>query len=284
MTAAGAAAFEASAAAIGSRAQRFAAAALSLGADPLHIELRHAVGSGFALHAARAVSAGECVLRVPRSTWEPFSCERALAEAERVPTRHHLLRCARAVEDGLGQQGVAGAANFARWVVFTVNLLQPAAELTDAEQAYADFLPRKGELDVPLLWEDERVALLEGSPALHQINSRRGFTAAVHEALFGQSGAVSGQPAPVGDEGQPSSLPLAPVPPEDYCWATSVLLSRATSSGAGAAAMASQRAGDAPPFTLVPVMDCLNHALEPNCEYAFDVRCPGPHSLAELWS
>ena len=80
------------------------------------------------------------------------------------------------------------------------------------------------------------------------------------------------------------SPPLAPVPPEDYCWATSVLLSRATSSGAGAAAMASQRPGDAPPFTLVPVMDCLNHALEPNCQYAFDVRCPDPHSLADFWS
>ena len=253
------------------RAAAFAHAAVRLGCEPLNCELRHTHRAGYALHASRAASAaGEPLLVVPRAAWEPFSCDRALEEAERSPARQHLLRCAQAVEQQLGQQGVAGSGNFSRSVLFTVQLLQPSAALTPEGQAYVDFLPTRDELDVPLLWDEERLSLLEGSSTLAHIRQRRGFTRAVHQALFGEDGdgmAVGGEQLPDLAE---STIPLAPVLETQYGWASSVLLSRATSGGAARAAAAAAGGTEPPPFTLVPVLDCLNHALEPNCEYTYD--------------
>lgn len=262
--------FQAVAAKINVRAAAFAAAAVRAGCEPLQCELRHTHRSGYALHCTHDVAAGDALLRVPRSAWQPFSCDWALAEAERSPARQHLLRCAQAVEQQLGRQGVAGSANFSRAVLFTVQLLQPAAELTPEERAYIDFLPNRDELDVPLLWDEDRLALLEGSPALEQIKQRRRFTRAVHEALFGEDGgSVVGMELTAAQPFE-STIPLTPVFEAEYGWASSVLLSRATSSGAGRAAAAAAGGSTAPPFTLVPMMDCVNHSLDPNSEYFYD--------------
>jgi hypothetical protein len=263
--------FQAVAARINGRAAAFAAAAVRAGCEPLNCELRHTHRSGYALHCTRDVgSAGEALLRVPRSAWQPFSCDWALEEAERSPARKHLLRCAEAVEQQLGLQGVAGSANFSRAVLFTVQLLQPPAKLTPEGCAYFDFLPKHDELDVPLLWEEDRLALLEGSPTLEQIEQRRSFTRAVHEALFGEDGGnLVGMEAATAQPFE-STIPLAPVLEAEYAWASSVLLSRATSGGARRAAAAAAGGSAAPPFTLVPMMDCINHSLDPNSEYTYD--------------
>jgi hypothetical protein len=262
--------FQAAAASLNARAAAFAAAAVRAGCEPLGCELRHTHRAGYALHCTRDAAAGEALLRVPRAAWEPFSCDRALEEAERSPGRQHLLRCAEAVEQQLGSQGVAGSSNFSRAVLFTVQLLQPAAALTPEGRAYLDFLPRRDELDVPLLWDEERLELLEGSPTLQHIRQRRSFTRAVHEALFGEDGGSMVGVEAAAEEAFESTIPLTPVLESEYGWASSVLLSRATSGGAGRAAAAAAGGSAAPPFTLVPVMDCINHSLEPNCEYTYD--------------
>lgn len=262
--------FQATAASLNARAAAFAAAAVRAGCEPLGCELRHTHRAGYALHCTRDVAVGEALLRVPRAAWEPFSCDRALEEAERSPGRQHMLRCAEAVEQQLGLQGVAGSNNFSRSVLFTVQLLQPAAALTPQGRAYLDFLPRRDELDVPLLWEEERLELLKGSPTLQHIKQRRSFTRAVHEALFGEDGGRMVGMEATSEDAFESTIPLTPVLELQYGWASSVLLSRATSSSADRAVAAAAGNSAAPPFTLVPVMDCINHSLDPNCEYNYD--------------
>ena len=103
--------------------------------------------------------------------------------------------------------------------------------------AYVATLPTP---DVPALWPPEALAALSGTRTHSAAASRRAFVTAVHTSLFGDGGGG--------------------IPYERFSWALSQILSRAL-SGPGA------------PYGLVPVLDALNHSVEPSCACVALARC-----------
>jgi hypothetical protein len=103
--------------------------------------------------------------------------------------------------------------------------------------AYVATLPTP---DAPSLWPADSLAALAGTRTHAAAASRRAFVAATHAALFGSAPGI---------------------PRERFSWALSVILSRALS-------------GEGGPYTLVPVLDALNHAAEPSCACVCVMACP----------
>ena len=160
--------FQHSAEALGRQeASVFAAAALQMGILPHNILLRWTAAEGFGLVAERAVGPGEAVLHVPECAWRSFSCEHALAAAAADTGRRKVLERAVAAEQRMVADGTSrSAGNLSRSAVWACQLARPVGVscLTDAEQAYLNFLPRSHELGhVPLLWPESKLELLHGS-------------------------------------------------------------------------------------------------------------------------
>jgi hypothetical protein len=113
-------------------------------------------------------------------------------------------------------------------VTLALHLLFELGNSAAPGHAYVATLPTP---DAPSLWPAASLAALAGTRTHAAAASRRAFVTATHAALFG---------------GAPG------IPLERFSWALAVILSRALS-------------GDGGPYTLVPVLDALNHAAEPSC-------------------
>ena len=94
-------------------------------------------------------------------------------------------------------------------VMLALHLVFEAGNPAAAGHAYAASLPAP---DAPALWPAEALAALAGTRTHGRVMARRGFVATVHQALFGDGGAL---------------------PRERFAWALAVVLSRAL-SGTGA--------------------------------------------------
>ena len=135
--------------------------------------------------------------------------------------------------------------------MLALHLVFEAGNPAAAGHAYAASLPAP---DAPALWPAEALAALAGTRTHGRVMARRGFVATVHQALFGDGGAL---------------------PRERFAWALAVVLSRAL-SGSGA------------PYTLVPALDILNHADVATVAHSFDaaagefvVTALRPHARGE---
>jgi histone-lysine N-methyltransferase SETD3 len=245
-----AAPFLASLRAAGGTRSRFAAwlAAAPDFTAPPKLSLQRYAGMGVGLAAAAPLSAGETVLRVPRSVWHPFSAEHALSQA-RAKAPPFVARVEE-VAAAMAAQGIAGAAKLVSacalsvcalalsltqataqplHVALALHLLFELGNPGAAGHAYVATLPTPAS---PALWPAEALSALAGTRTHAAAAQRRAFVATLHAALFGAGGGG--------------------IPRERFSWALAVILSRALS-------------GEAAPYTLVPVLDALNHSAHPTC-------------------
>lgn len=195
--------------------------------------------AGYGIQAAHSIEAGDTVLRVPQTMWRPFSADQAVRIAqERAPD---FVKRIESLASALSEQDPRAAAQLVPSTLLAVHTLFLASDRSGDWHAFTDFLPRH--VDVPLHWQPEEVELLRGTDAYHQVAKRRSFVSFLHRHLFEATGA---------EKETTPGIRLA-----QFAWAQSVLLSRATS-------------GEDRPFTLLPVIDCLNHSFEPNARILFD--------------
>eukprot|EP00937_MAST-01D_sp_MAST-1D-sp2_P004256 g4256.t1 len=252
-------------------------------------------GRGLGLVAAQDVAAGDAVLVVPKDVWLPTSAPYARAQAlrgaphfvDRVST---LARRAVGLADG-GGAGVAeqalrenvsaivgtaaaggagartgaaerGAQNLEASILLAMHLLFEMADAHSPLQPYLEFvLPavRGAVAASPLCWAltpehadcARRLDALAGTRALATARRRAAAVRGMHAALFGGGG---GEQAPREGEGEGAAggPTLA-----QFTLALTAILSRAVSHQGTL-------------FTLVPVLDLLNHNPEPSCKHELD--------------
>lgn len=215
-----------------------------LGIGPVALRYQGAE-RGLGLVASRDVQASQPLLRLPRRLWLPVSAEgaRAAATASVPGFVKQIDNVAEAILAGRSE-GVTGGANIGASIVLSLHLVfevhssaapVPAGDndpLSAWARSYWRFMPKS--LSVPLLWQRDRLMELQASPVLKSTAARQEYTAAIYDAVF--------PPTEVDAEGRR----LAPAQLPEYAWAQSLLLSRAA-------------AGADRPFSMLPVVDCLNH-------------------------
>jgi len=190
---------------------------------------------GYGLAAGRAIEKGETVLKIPRETWGPFSAQHALDRATAMAPP--FVESVRQLESSLVESSgrSEGPQHMSGSILLAIQMLLDLRVPEVDQSPYVRFLPR--EVDSPLLWEPEEMKELAGTGALRGVLARSEFIRVVHESLF-----------PGGQGGLPRT---------DLAWMLSLLLSRAHS-------------GRDEPMSLVPLLCCANHSLEPTGEHGYE--------------
>ena len=205
------------------------------------LEARKVSGAGVGLFASATIYPGEVLLRVPKSVFWSLGASHAEKQArKKVPqfVTHLERQC-----DSLG------AKRFATHALFALHLLFELGDEGSKYRLYLASLPTLRGIDksdgsdsselegaVPLLYAPSQLATLRGTPTFHAVAKRRAFVKDAHSAIFGNAN---------GEQ----MIPL-----DQFQWALSTILSRAT-SGVNA------------PYALLPGIDLLNHAgVNANCE------------------
>ena len=276
------AAFLASAEALGPRTQRFAEwIDPQVPVNKTTMARFHGAGNG--LVAAEALAAGTTVLEIPRAVWGPVSAtharasamagaphfvEQASALAHRAMGREVPASTGSAVSaahanalsanvDALVGTGTAAAGasedsvargieNLHRSILLTMHLLFEMGDEQSPMTPYLTFMAAAVPVDLsPLFWASpsiadtehgQRLGELAGTRAFRAARKRAAALAAMHGALFVEGGGPS---------------------LEMFLFALTAILSRAISR-------------DGVLFTLVPLLDCLNHHPAPGCVHRVD--------------
>ena len=258
--------------------------------------------SGTGLVATEPLEAGQVVLRVPQHVWFPCSALYARHQAQRgAPhfmdavaslARQALGRApgadasllsnvgaivgSAAVGDGPSSESADRAiANLESSILLAMNLLFEMGDQTSSMKPWLDFIASSVPVDSsPLFWAlDEvggsdgsrgfgsRLSLISGCRALPAAQRRAAGFRSIHAALFGAS------------TGEPGGVASGPSLTQ-FVFALNIILSRAVSHRGML-------------FTIVPLLDCLNHDPTPSCrhrvddEKSFVVETVRPHEAGE---
>ena len=160
-----------------------------------HVTSAGVAGVGLATSAAK--SAGEVLMSVPRTLWEPLSASAARSEM--------ASEIARAVDEQVASIGASGSQ------LADATLLAALLARRVAEPTYAPYLQQIPPPDVPLLWPAAlRAALLQGSSAERAAAQQSHLAEALHATVSANAAST-------------------PVAAPSFRWAQAVLLSRAHS-------------------------------------------------------
>ncbi|DBA03671.1 TPA: hypothetical protein N0F65_006850 [Lagenidium giganteum] len=201
---------------------------------------------GTGIRATERIPQDTLVFQASADLWRPFSADFALEQAQLkapgfVQQLQQLVRSSAQL-----QQSPFVANALVLGVHLVVNAPPPGAQATMAaltdpqaslQDLYVHALPDFVEL--PLYWHEGQLRELQACHAVRRaVEHSRRFYLQVHEHLFGANNTM--------------------VPRQEFFWALSILLSRATS-------------GQQQPFTLIPFFDWFNHGDNGDeCAHTFD--------------
>jgi hypothetical protein len=220
--------------------------------------LKKTLEKGTGWYCIGKIKPGEIILSVPAAAWLPYSTKFASMEAARnssqfIQSVHKLVSDFKEVnikaDGGADVQKLESSIHLAVKLMLDADDNDPYMSALVAQSREASYVP------LPItLKNSSELKILEGTSAYKAVKERQLMYNYFADQLFGA--------------GSPNAA--------KFVWAMSQILSRALSSPPHRSAE-SVVESESVPFTLVPMLDFVNHSLKPNAMYKY---CGKQHQFA----